>query len=87
MLPDFADKIKVFAGDVVSAKKPDPATSLKVLVSSADLSAGLALNRFLCGDVSRPSTNWLRKSSVLHQCCALWWRIQASEHKPARQPT
>eukprot|EP00439_Symbiodinium_sp_Y106_P081495 s3379_g20.t1 len=25
MLPDFADKIKVFAGDVVSAKKPDPA--------------------------------------------------------------
>lgn len=25
MLPDFADKIKIFAGDVVAAKKPDPA--------------------------------------------------------------
>ncbi|CAE7770429.1 CBBY [Symbiodinium pilosum] len=25
MLPEFADKIKVFAGDVVAAKKPDPA--------------------------------------------------------------
>merc|ERR1719253_1224819 len=25
MLPDFADNMEVFAGDVVSAKKPDPA--------------------------------------------------------------
>jgi len=25
MLPDFADKMEIFAGDVVSAKKPDPA--------------------------------------------------------------
>ena len=33
MLPDFADKIKIFAGDVVAAKKPDPATRLKVVVS------------------------------------------------------
>ena len=26
MLPEFADKIKIFAGDVVAAKKPDPVT-------------------------------------------------------------
>ena len=30
MLPEFADKIQVFAGDVVAAKKPDPATRLQV---------------------------------------------------------
>lgn len=36
MLPDFAPKMRIFAGDVVSAKKPDPVPGTEHPETSGD---------------------------------------------------